>query len=83
MKKFFIIKNHKVEFISCTAIAKSIGDTIRNKAVFVHDLEDEFSNGDGVIFNVDVPEDVKEAISILQECCDTDYTTLKTVQFNY
>lgn len=75
----FMVLGHEVGFTACTAIAASIGDTARQKAVFVHDLEDEFGNGDGVIFGVEVPENEKEAMSILEEYLDTDYETLKTV----
>lgn len=81
MKKTFTIDGHDVEFTACTAVAASIGDTERQSAVFVHDVEDKFGNGDGVIFGVSVPEDEEEAASLLQECIDTYQETLDTLQF--
>lgn len=81
MKKTFTINGHKVEFTSCTAIAASIGESYRQEAVFVHDIQDEFGNGDGVIFGVSVPEDEYEAASILEENIDTYSETLETIKF--
>lgn len=81
MKKTFSVNGHEVEFTACTAIAASIGDTVRQTAVFVHDADDEFGSGDGVIFGVSVPEDAEEAASVLQEYIDTEQETLNTVQF--
>lgn len=79
MKKIFEINGHEVEFTSCTAVAASIGDTVRQMAVLVHDLDDEFHDGDGVLFGVTVPENEEEARSILEEFLDTDGDTLATV----
>lgn len=79
MKKTFEINGHEVEFTSCTAVAASIGDTVRQMAVLVHDLDDEFHDGDGVLFGVTVPENEEEARSILEEYLDTDSDTLATV----
>ncbi|MBR5367013.1 MAG: hypothetical protein IK132_12280 [Clostridia bacterium] len=56
---------NNVEFTACTAIAVSIGDTERQNAVFVHDLNDEFRNGDFVAFGYDLPEDEDDAKNIL------------------
>lgn len=81
MKKKFNINGKDVVFTSCTAVAASIGDTIRQKAVLVHDLDDENRDGDGIIFGVDVPEDEEEARSILEEYIDTNWETLETVEF--
>lgn len=79
MRRVFTIYGKDVEFTSCTAIAASIGDTVRQTAVLVHDLDDEFHDGDGVLFGVTVPEDEEEARSILEEYLDTDGDTLATV----
>ena len=80
MTKAFKINGHEVAFAPCTAIAVSIGDTTRQKAVFVHDLEDEFEDGDGVIFGEDVPENEEEAASLLERYIDTYSETLETVK---
>lgn len=76
MRRVFTINEKNVEFTSCTAI--STGDTVRQTAVLVHDLDDEFHDGDGVIFGVDVPECVEDAVSIMEDYIDTDWETLKT-----
>ena len=77
----FMVNGREVEFTNCTAIAASIGDTIRQKAVFVHDVEDEFGDGDGTIFDATVPEDEEEARSLLEEYLDTYRETLETIEF--
>lgn len=81
MKATFTVNGHKVEFAACTAIPASIGESERQDAVFVHDCEDEFGNGDGVIFDVDLPETEDEANSLMYEYLDTYSETLETVQF--
>jgi hypothetical protein len=55
------------EFTACTAIAATIGDTERQNAVFVHDLNDEFHNGDFVAFGWELPEDEEDARNILED----------------
>lgn len=83
MKKTFNVNGHEVEFTSCTAIAASIGDTERQNAVYVHDTTDEFSDGDGVLFGVDVPESAEEAAGLLDESVplDTNWETINTVEY--
>lgn len=80
MKKSFIVNGHEVEFTECTAIAASIGDTKRQKALFVHDCEDEFGNGDGVLFFAAIPDDTNEAAALLMDAIDTYEETLSTVE---
>lgn len=79
MKKTFNVNGHEVEFTSCTAI----GDTERQNAVYVHDTTDEFSDGDGVLFGVDVPESAEEAADLLDESIplDTNWETINTVEY--
>ena len=83
MKKTFVISGHEVEFAPCTAIAASIGDTVRQSAIFIHDCADEFSDGDAVIFGYEFPKDDEEAEYILDDCDypDSDWETLETVIF--
>lgn len=76
-----IIFERDIEFTPCTAIAASIGDTTRQKAVFVHDTTDIFHDGDGVLFDIDVPETEEEAISALQEFLDGAEETLDTIEW--
>ena len=67
----FIVNGHEVEFTACTAIAASIGDTERQNALFVHDCDDEFGDGDSVIFGVDMPETDEEAAALMCEPADS------------
>lgn len=53
-----------------TAIAD--GDTERQKALFVHRIDDEFGDGDMVVFDCDMPEDEDDLRNILE---DTSYQT--------
>lgn len=80
-KNTIIIDGHEVEFTLCTAIAASIGDTVRQKAVFVHDTTDESGDGDSVYFVSDLPENEEDARALFQECGDTYEETLCTVIF--
>lgn len=82
MKKKFTIEGHDIEFTACSAIAASIGDTVRQPAVFVHHIADEFGNGDGVIFAESIPETEDEAVAFLEEYIDTDNETLETVEID-
>ena len=81
MKMKFIVNGHEVEFTACTAISASIGDTERQNALFVHDCDDEFGNGDSVIFGVDMPETDEEAAALMCEPADSYQETLDTVEF--
>src|SRR5699024_10138225 len=81
MKMKFIVNGHEVEFTVCTAIAASIGDTERQNALFVHDCDDEFGDGDSVIFGVDMPETDEEAAALMCEPADSYQETLDTVEF--
>lgn len=69
------------EFTACTAIAASIGDTERQNAVLVHDLNDEFRNGDFVAFGWELPEDEEDARNILEDSSShsSDAEDLETV----
>lgn len=78
----FIVNGLEVEFTACTAISASIGDTERQNALFVHDCDDEFGNGDSVIFGVDMPETDEEAAALMCEPADSYQETLDTVSFN-
>lgn len=70
------------EFTACTAIAVTIGDTERHNAVLVHDLDDEFRNGDFVAFGYEIPEDEDDARNILEDTSahSTDAEDLETVR---
>ena len=82
MKKTFTINGKEVEFTDCTAISRDFPEYGRQRCVHVHELDDEFCDGDGVIFNgCTCPEDADEAESmIINEYLDTDFETLDTVE---
>lgn len=70
------------EFTACTAIAATIGDTERQTAVLVHDLKDEFHDGDFIAFGYNLPEDEEDAQNIIDDFSShsTDAEDLKTVE---
>lgn len=57
------------EFTYCTAIDFEAGDTERQTALYVHDKDDVYRNGDVVVFGYDMPEDDVDVENIL-----SDYT---------
>lgn len=73
---------NEVELTPCTAIAASIGDTVRQPAIFIHYCDKMFADWDGVIFGYDMPKTDEEASEMLLECDeDQDWETLETVIF--
>ena len=81
MKKTFEIDGRKVEFTECTAISFDYPEEGRRSCIKIHDVYDEFCDGDGVIFNCDLPEDAEDAETLLiNEYLDTDHETLATVE---
>ena len=81
MKKTFEIDGIKVEFTECTAISCDYPEEGRRNCIKIHDVSDEFCDGDGVIFDCDLPEDSEDAETLLiNEHLDTDYETLDTVE---
>lgn len=55
------------EFTYCTAIAFEAGDTERQIALYVHDKDDVYGNGDAVVFGYDMPEDDVDVENILSD----------------
>ena len=81
MKKTFEIDGRKVEFTECTAISFDYPEDGRRICLKIHDVSDESCDGDGVIFDCDLPEDADDAETLLiNEHLDTDYETLDTVE---
>ena len=79
MKKNFNVNGHEIEITTCTAIAVEIDSTTRENALLVHDLEDEFRDGDSIYFE-NMPSDDEEAASMLADFDGFhDCTTLETV----
>ena len=81
MKKTFEINGRKVEFTECTAISFDYPEEGRRNCVMIHDVADEFCDGDGVIFDCDLPVDADDAETLLiNEYLDADHETLDTVE---
>lgn len=81
MKNTFEINGRKVEFTECTAINFDYPEDGRRSCIKIHDVADEFCDGDGVIFDCDLPEDAEDAETLLiNEYLDTDHETLATVE---
>lgn len=73
-----LIENCEYDFIPCTAVAVSAGDTEPQAAVYVHQR-----GGDGMVFfGCGVPEDEEEALDLFQECGESDSETLETVKID-
>lgn len=49
-----------VEFTSCSAIHITVGDTQRRPAFIYHDRNDEFRNGDMIIWGEELPKNQEE-----------------------
>lgn len=67
------------EFTEVTAICGEFPEDGRRKAIFIHNTEDAFCDGDRVVFEVGLPEDKDEALSLLEEPFDRDWGTLESV----
>lgn len=70
----------RCEFTEVTAICAEFPEDGRRKAILIHDIGDEFRDGDCVVFDVELPEDESAACSILEETSDSDWETLDSVQ---
>lgn len=85
MKKTFQVKLNGSEceftFTEITAINPYSHE--REKGLLIHDSNDEFHDGDGIVFDVPFPEDERDVINILENDAPnmiTDGITLKTVK---
>lgn len=80
MKK--IIDN--IEFTTCTATFVTAGYDKSEAAIMVHDLADEFHNGDTLVWNCEMPENEQDAADILNRIsendeCSSDSANLETI----
>ncbi len=81
MKKTFKISGKEVEFEQVTAVFEMEAEAGRRPAILIHDAEDEFHDGDGVIFETDIPESAEEAEDMLMSAqLITNCETLDTVE---
>jgi len=69
------------EISTCTAIAIEAEDAERQPALFIHNVNDEFCDGDCVVFGYAMPEDMDDIRNIFSDCFayTSDYETLETV----
>lgn len=80
MTRNFDIGGRTVEFTEVTAIWHQEPETGRREAILIHDTTDEFRNGDGVVFEADMPESVEDAEVLLGGTAETYFETLDTVE---
>lgn len=80
MKKTFEINGRDIEFTEVTAIWHEEPEEGRRNAILIHDTTDELRNGDGVVFEADMPKDESDAKNLLEETSETYYETLDTVE---
>ena len=70
-----------VLYAACTARA-SVEPETRQRGVFVHAMDDEFSDGDCVFFNgAELPANEEEARALLEESADSTQECLDSIEF--
>lgn len=70
-----------VLYAACTACA-SVEPEIRQRGVYIHALNDEFSDGDCVLFNgAELPTNAEEARALLEESADSSAKCLESIEF--
>lgn len=80
MTRSFEISGRTVEFTEVTAIWHQEPEAGRRDAILIHDTADEFKEGDGVVFDADIPESVEDAEYLLDETAETYFETVETVE---
>lgn len=70
-----------VLFAACTACA-SVEPETRQRGVYIHALNDEFGDGDCVLFNgAQLPASAEEARALLEESADSSADCLESIKF--
>lgn len=80
MTRSFEIGGRTVEFTEVTAIWHQEPEAGRRAAILIHDAKDEFRDGDGVVFNADMPEREEDVEYLLDETAETYFETMNTVE---
>ena len=82
MKKTFTIGNTQYTVCECTAVCKSIGESERQKALFVYDISESGEKTEFVVFGFEMPEDESEFLEMCEDSSAWDgwYETLETVE---
>ena len=80
MKK---IIDNRYELTTCTAIYVTAGVTTREQALYFHDREDKFHDGDSVIFdyNLDYFKNSDDFAEMDWQAMSRDWEDLETVRF--
>lgn len=61
---------NSTEFTACTATYITAGWNESEPAIMVHDLADEFHNGDTLVWDCEMPENEQDAADILQQIAE-------------
>lgn len=70
-----------VLYATCTACA-SVEPETRQRGVYIHVLNDEFGDGDCVLFNgAQLPASAEEARALLEESADSSSECLDSIEF--
>lgn len=80
MTRSFEISGRTVEFAEVTAIWHQEPEAGRRDAILIHDTADQFKDGDGVVFDADMPESAEDAETLLEETAETYFETLDTIE---
>lgn len=80
MTRSFEIDGRTVEFTEVTAIWHQEPESGRRDAILIHDTSDEFKDGDGVVFEADMPESAEDAETLLEETAEKYFETLDTIK---
>lgn len=80
MTRSFKIGGRTVYFTEVTAIWHQEPEAGRRDAILIHDIADEFKDGDGVVFDADMPESEEDAGYLLDETAETCFETMDTME---
>lgn len=80
MTRSFEINGRTVEFTEVTAIWHQEPEAGRREAILIHDTTDEFRDGDGLIFEADMPENTEDAEILIGEAAETYFETMNTIE---
>lgn len=70
-----------VLYAACTACA-SVEPETRQRGVYIHALNDEFGDGDCVLFNgAELPANEEEARALLEESADSSSECLDSIEW--
>ena len=68
------------EFTEITVICSEFPEDGRRNAILIHDIKDEFKDGDCVVFGAELPEDERDAEILLSETADRNWETMESIE---